>query len=747
MSKRVTISVSLRGLPPESASCRACFVRLADRVQALGDVEGIQIQPERGQVLLDLRETADVDRVRSSTEKIIREVASGFSHRRYRIGGMDCPQCAESIQERVERLPGVLSCTVDFPMARMVVEFDATQVAPEQIEAEVRRLGYSARPVTAPAEAPPSREWLFLGVAVLLYLIGGLYGHESPVGNALFAAALVVSGYPMLRSGLLSLLTFNFTTNALMTIAVIGASGIGELSEAALVAILYRLGSNLQDRAIRRTRSAIGELLASAPKTAEVEREGAFREIEVTEIIPGDRVRVRSFSVVPVDGTVETGTGYVDTSVLTGETEPAPFGPGSPVLAGSSTTEAPLTLVATRRYADTTYAKTLELIEAGGAHKAQREQAIERLSRWYTPLVIALAVSYAVLTIALGLHDASDALHRSFWLLMLACPCALVISIPVAVTTAIGTASRMGALVKGGAVLEALERVRIYVLDKTGTLTYARLQVDEVALHRPIPDSKARGIAAALASNSNHPVSRAVAACATEVLRALDVQEIPGEGLEGVAEGRRYRLGSAAFTGAKAAEGRRAVYLADEEGLVATLFLSEQLKQEAREVAATLQKSHRLVLVSGDRPEHVAALAESIGVAEWKAGVTPEQKVEIVRELKRDGPVAMVGDGVNDVAALMESDVGIAMGAAGTDAAVDAADIVVLNDDVSALVRLDRLSRELRAIVNQNIVFSLLTKAVLVAVGVLYPLGFWVAVGGDMGVSLLVTANSLRLRR
>jgi Cd2+/Zn2+-exporting ATPase len=305
----------------------------------------------------------------------------------------------------------------------------------------------------------------------------------------------------------------------------------------------------------------------------------------------------------------------------------------------------------------------------------------------------------------------------------------------------------MGALIKGGAALEALERVRTYVLDKTGTLTYGRLQVDRLIPHRDWPESRLRAVAAALAASSNHPVARAVAASSDEPLQAEAVEEIPGAGLEGVVEGRRYRLGSANFAGVEEAADRRAVYLSDEEGPLATLVLSEKIKQEAKQAVEALSRDHRLLLVSGDRPENVATLAESIGVSDWRAGVSPEQKVEIVRELQETGPVAMVGDGVNDVAALLESDVGIAMGAAGTDAAVDAADVIVLNDDISALVRLDRLSRDLRSVILQNIVFSLITKVILVVVGVMYPLGFWVAVAGDMGVSLLVTANSLRLRR
>lgn len=747
-SREVTVTVSLQGLPRESASCQACFERLAERVSILAGVSGIEVAPEKGQVILNVSHDANVEAVLQSTERIIREVASGFSHETFRIGGMDCPQCAEDIRARVADLEGVFSCSVDFATARMSVEYDAARTNTDQIAAEVRRIGYSARQLHDVEQPETIRDWIALGAAAGFYLIAGFLGAETTAGMIGFVLAMLVSGARMLRGGFASLIRFDFTTNALMTIAVIGATGIGELSEAALVTILYRLGNNLQNRAIQRTRSAIGQLVASAPKTAHVSRGADTVEVEVEEIIPGDQVQVFSFSAVPVDGVVLEGAGYVDTSLLTGESEPQAVSPGSKVLAGSSTIDAPLTLVATKKYQDTTFARTLELIEEGDTKRAHREQVIERLSRWYTPTVILLAIAYALIAIGFQLESPTGALHRAFWLLMVACPCALVISIPVAVTTAIGTASRVGALVKGGGVLEALERVKTWVFDKTGTLTYSRLIVEGVLLHRDVSRETALELAGALAATSSHPVARAIAREAKSRVSAQETREVPGSGVEGVVNGRRYRLGSAAFTDAGQMENNdaRTVYLSDEDGPIATFRLGEQVKAEARDVLVMLQRESRLVLLSGDQEENVRRFANSLGVKEFRAAVSPVEKAHTVQTLKDHGPVAMVGDGVNDVAALLEADVGIAMGAAGTDAALECADVVVLNDDLGALSSLVRLSRALRSVVIQNIVFSLFTKVLLVAAGVVWPLSFWIAVAGDMGVSLLVTANSLRLR-
>lgn len=746
-SRDVAITVSLQGLPRESAFCQACYERLEERISLLTGISRIEVSPEKGQVILNVKPDANVEAVLESTERIIREVASGFSHETFRIGGMDCPQCAEDIRARVAALNGVFSCSVDFAAARMSVEYDACATSTDAIASEVRRIGYSARRLHDVEQPEGSRDWIALGSAVAVYFLAGVLGAETQAGIALFALAMLVSGARMLRSGLLSLLRFDFTTNALMTIAVIGATGIGELSEAALVTILYRLGNNLQSRAVKRTRAAIGQLVASVPKTAQVVRGEVPVEVPVAEVVPGERVHVRSFSAVPVDGVVQDGTGYVDTSLLTGESEPQAVAPGSKVLAGSSTTDAPLTLVATKRYQDTTFARTLALIEEGDTKRAHREQVIERLSRWYTPTVIVLAITYALVAIGFRLESPSGALHRSFWLLMVACPCALVISIPVAVTTAIAAASRVGALVKGGGVLEALERVRTWVFDKTGTLTYSRLVVQEVVLHRGTSRETALELAGSLAAASNHPVARAIAREAKSRTAVQEPREIPGAGIEGTVNGKRYRLGSAAFTDAEpSAEHARAVHLSDEDGAIATFRLGELVKVEARAVLADLQQESRLVLLSGDHQDSVRQFADALGVQQFQAAVSPVEKAEAVRALKDGGPVAMVGDGVNDVAALLEADVGIAMGAAGTDAALESADVIVLNDDLRALSALVRLSRALRRVVIQNIVFSLFTKALLVAAGVIWPLSFWIAVAGDLGVSLLVTANSLRLR-
>lgn len=747
--REVTVTVSLQGLPRESASCQACFERLADRIGILSGVSKIELAPEKGQVIMNVSADANVEAVLESTKRIIREVSSGFSHETFRIGGMDCPQCAEDIRARVAGLRGVFCCSVDFAAARMSVEYDATATSGEQIASEVQRLGYSARRLYESEEQHGKADWYALGAAVALYLGAGIAGAETTVGIALFALAMLVSGARMLRSGLSSLVRLDFTTNALMTIAVIGATGIGELSEAALVTILYRLGSNLQNRAVQRTRAAIGQLIASAPRSAAVIRDGTTVELDVTDIAPGDILYLHSFSYVPVDGIVEEGAGYVDASLLTGESEPQAVGPGSRLLAGSSTTEAPLRMVATKRYQDTTFAKTLELIEEGDTKRAHREQVIERLSRWYTPTVILLAVSYALLAIALNLETPTGALHRAFWLLMVACPCALVISIPVAVTTAIGAASRIGVLVKGGGVLEALERVKTWVFDKTGTLTYSRLVVEEIILHGRESREAVLELAGALAAASNHPVARAIAREAKSRTIPQETRELPGAGIEGIINGRRYRLGSAAFTDASAADSgeARTVYLSDGDGVIATFRLGEQVKREAREVLRQLQSGGKVLLLSGDQPANVKRFAESLGVTEYRAAVSPLDKAQVVKALKQEGAVAMAGDGVNDVAALLEADVGLAMGAAGTDAALECADVVVLNDDLGAVASLVRLSRALRRVIIQNIVFSLLTKVMLVAAGVIWPLSFWVAVAGDMGVSLLVTANSLRLRR
>lgn len=738
-----SITLEFAGLPPEAAKCAACIDRLVERLRALSGVHSVEVIQDRHRVTLALNEAAEPRRIEAAARQIMTEVADGYVHDRLRIGGMDCPSCAAEIETALRSKDGVAACSVDFPAARLSVEYELGRITIPQIQAEVRKLGFSGQPVRDEVRQSNIGQVIPLFVGGPLYVAAWFVPETGPFRAVLFALSAVVSGWRMFLPGLISLGNLRFSTNTLMTAAVVGAAAIGEWEEAAAVAWLFALGNFLQARTISRTRSAINELIDSSPKSAVLVRDGESREVDVNEIIAGDLVEVRPFASIPVDGIVETGEGYVDTAMVTGEAEPIWASKGTQVLAGTAAGASPMRIRAEKDYSNSTLAKMLDLIESGQAARAPQQEMIDRVTAWYTPVILVVAVAAGLLLPLFGLRSWHDGMHQAFWLLMVACPCALVISIPVAAVAAIGAAGRFGAMIKGGAYLESVATVRHWAFDKTGTLTHSRLTAEPLELSQP----NALSIAGALASHSSHPVSAAVyrRTKGSPLPMPENVEEVRGMGVEGIVDGRTYRLGSASFTGATAAGD---AFLTEAGRLLASFKISEDRRTGASDALAEIMASGAsVVLLSGDQLAKAQAVAQSVGVGRVVAEAHPDEKARHIEELASAGGVAMVGDGVNDAAALQRATVGIAMGAAGSDAAIQSADIVLLSDDIANIPRLLRLGRKFRSILAENIIFSLGTKGILLIAGAFAVLPFWLAVAGDMGVSLLVTANALRLRK
>jgi Cd2+/Zn2+-exporting ATPase len=739
MSRSLTLEFD--SLPAESADCAACLTRLTERLKALAGIENVELYRDRRRVVIDVAEAVIKQDVELQARRIMEQIAEGYVHEELRIGGMDCPSCAAEISDVVGRMHGVVSAAVDFPSARLVVEYRAEEVTTENVRSEVRKLGFTATPTleTHSIERPPMLP-IVLGGA--LWLVGWLIPTDPVwMTAAAFVACALVSGWRMFLPGLLGLIRFKFGTNTLMSVAVIGALVIGEWGEAAAVAWLFALGNYLQNRTLGRTRSAIRSLIDAAPKMATVLDGVAPAQLDVKDVPIGSRVEVAPFSSIPLDGIVVEGEGMLDTSSLTGESDPLWVRPGDPVLAGTISGGSRLIILTEKQYADSNFARMISIIEEGQSARAPQQEMIDRVTAWYTPAVLLAALLLGIGIPLLGIRGWHDGLHQAFWLLMVACPCALVISIPVATVTAIGFASRMGVMVKGGVFLESLSKVKHWVFDKTGTLTHSRMRVAASTEHEP----SAVLLAASVAAASRHPASVAILRHANQaaLLAASNVKESPGQGVEATVEDRVLRLGSPQFAGG----GVGNVVLSSNGRILAEFTLSEAAKdgidtlfQRIRENGATP------ILLSGDTAERVQIFAQRAGVQDFRSASTPESKALLARKFASEGGVAMIGDGVNDTAALQEATVGIAMGAMGSDSAIDSADIVLMNDDITKLPALLDLSRRYRSILAQNIWFSLGTKAILIVAGVLAPLPFWLAVAGDMGVSLIVIANALRLR-
>ena len=560
--------------------------------------------------------------------------------------------------------------------------------------------------------------------------------------------------------------------NALMTVAVLGAMAIGEWGEGAATVVLFSLAQLLEARSLERARHAISGLMGLAPETALVRREAGEERVAAAEVARGELMIVGPGERLPLDGVVEWGLSAADQSPLTGESQPVPKAPGDTVLAGSINGAGSLGVSVTRPATETTLARILRRVEEAQSSRATSQGFVDAFARIYTPLVLALAGAAAVLPPLLGQGTFEQWAYRSLVLLVIACPCALVISTPVSIVSALTAASRRGVLVKGGAHLEDMGRVRAVVFDKTGTLTRGAPEVTDVL---PASGSAAEvvALAAAVEARSPHPVAAAVVRHARRSgvpwQPADEVVEIPGRGARGLVGGAEVLVGSHRLFDERGlcdhhldaqlerleAQGKTAVLvgrvplLGGKGEMLGALGVADEVRPEAAEAVARLRRAGvHVALLSGDNARTSDAIAAHVGIEDRRAELLPEDKVACVAEMQRArGPVAMVGDGVNDAPALATATVGLAMGRRGSDVALETADIALMSEDLRRIPEAIELGRATRRVIRENIVLSLGVKTVVLGLALAGHGSLWAAVAADMGASLLVIGNGLRLLR
>jgi Cd2+/Zn2+-exporting ATPase len=685
-----------------------------------------------------------------------------------RVEGMDCASCAVTVEKRVGQLPGVRRAVVNFAAGRLDAEHDPG-LPLEEIEKAVRDAGYGVAKTEQAERTPFWRTPRALSVlaSALLFALGlalGLADAPEVARAGVFLAAITVGGVPIFRAAVAGLRARHMDMNVLMSAATIGAVGIGEWAEAASVVVLFAAGNALQVYAIDRTRRAVRALAGLAPEEVLVRRGGAERLVAASEIAAGETVVVRPGERLAVDGEVIEGQTTVDESPVTGESTPVEKGPGDAVYSGSLNGGGGVLVRVVREAGDSTLQRISRLVEDAQATKAPSEQFVDRFSRVYTPIVVATAAVLAVVPPLLG-GDFGTWFYRALALLIIACPCALVISTPVTVVSGIGAASRRGILVKGGAALEAAGRLKALAFDKTGTLTEGRpVLARTVALDREsCGETEALRLAAALERRSEHPLAHAILAAAdgAELPWVSDFRSVAGRGAEGVVDGRRYLIGSPrlfaerriALDGATGAleavevAGETPVILGAEDGPVAVFGIADAVRPDARATLESLREAglRELVMLTGDAEAPARRIAGDLGVG-YRAGLLPEQKVEAMGELvHKHGDAGMVGDGVNDAPALAASSVGFAMGAAGTDVALETADVALMQDDLPKLAEAVRLARSAERIIKQNVFVSIAIKGLFVLLAPFGLVALWLAVLADMGTSIAVTLNGLRL--
>lgn len=674
-----------------------------------------------------------------------------------------------TLERSVLKLDGVERAVVNFAAARMDVQH-APSVKLADITRAVQRAGFdvpASRNVLGASFWSSTRVRL-TAVSAVLFVVGLALTQLDAVPEAgavvVLLAAIVVGGTPIFRSALVAVRARHLDMNVLMSAATIGAAIIGEWGEAAAVVTLFSIGNTLQVYAVERTRNAVQALAQLTPDTVLVRRGQTDETIAVTDVQVDDQIIVRPGERLAIDGRILDGSTTVDESPVTGESAPVEKSAGDLVMSGSLNGSGSIVVVAERNSEDSTLQQIVRMVEDAQATKAPTEQFVDRFSRTYTPIVVAAALVLITVPPLLG-EDLTTWIYRGLALLIIACPCSLVISTPVTVVSGIGAASRRGILIKGGAALEAAGRLTALALDKTGTLTEGRPVLASMAALDDIDNDSALRIAGALERRSEHPLAHAIltAAAHLDLPDVEDFNSIPGRGARGMVDDTSYLVGSprlfaeanidltpiAATLQRLADAGETPVILGDDKRALAVFGLADAIRPEAKHALTELRRSgvQHIVMLTGDSEGPARRIANELGI-EYRAQLLPDQKVDAVQELvDRYRHVGMVGDGVNDAPALATASVSFAMGAAGSDVALESADIALMHDDLGKLATSVRLSHSAERIIRQNIIASLIIKGIFVLAAPFGLVTLWLAVAADMGTSIAVTLNGLRLFR
>ncbi|WP_175615002.1 heavy metal translocating P-type ATPase [Piscibacillus halophilus] len=693
----------------------------------------------------------------------------GEKEQSFYVQGMSCANCAKTFENNVKEIPTVENANVNFGASKITVTGSAS------IDELERAGSFENLKVTQEYEQNSSKSfWDYVkengnvvGSLVLLALGITLFyqlGEEHPITIGGFVASIVVGGYRLFIAGFQNLVKLRFDMKTLMTIAVIGAALIGEWIEGAAVVILFAISEALESYSMDQARNSIKSLMGIAPKTANVIRNGNDQEINVDDIQIDDIVVVRPGEKIPVDGVVSKGESSINQAAITGESLPVFKGLEDEVFAGTLNEEGYLEVRATKLVKDTTLAKIIHLVEEAQNEKAPAQQFVDRFAAYYTPLIMLIALGVATIPPLFFGAGFENWLYQGLAVLVVGCPCALVVSTPVAIVTAIGSAARNGVLVKGGAYLEALGHIDAIAFDKTGTITQGKPEVQSYKiLSNNMSVEEFFTIASSLERQSQHPLAQAVIHYAelfdVNPYNVDDFHSVTGKGIMGTIEGIPYKIGSPGMFESLSSsiekevenlqdEGYTVILMSQNDDIVGLIAIADAVRDMSRNMVKDI---HRLgmkhsILLTGDNENTARTIANQVGIKEYLANLLPKDKQIQIKQLSgKYGKVVMVGDGVNDAPALATADVGIAMGSAGTDTALETADIALMGDDLSKLPFTVRLSRRTLNIIKQNIGFALGLKILALLLVIPGWLTLWIAILADMGATLLVTLNALRL--
>ncbi|MBT2289970.1 cadmium-translocating P-type ATPase [Paenibacillus albidus] len=722
----------------------------------------------------------------------------GNVKRQWELTGLDCANCAMKIEDRVGKIEGVTSCSVNFVTKTLTMETVAgyeeaaaaaaqrtvTSLEPhvklnEKISGAVRprpsahahiagddpahdhKHTHAAEAGHAHGEGNTRRILLRLGGGGLLAAAGMFLPVSGIPELLIFLAAYFIVGGEVVWQAVRNIMRGQvFDENFLMALATIGAFAIGEYPEGVAVMLFYQVGELFQGLAVNRSRRSITALMDIRPEFAELKVGNVTRRVSPEEVAVGDIILVKPGEKVPLDGRILEGKSMMDTSALTGESVPRSAGPGSTVLSGFINRNGVVTIEVTQTFGESAVSKILELVQNAAGNKAKTENFITKFARGYTPVVVITAVLLAVIPpLLISGATFSDWIYRALVFLVISCPCALVVSIPLGFFGGIGAASRSGILVKGGNFLEALNEVKMVIFDKTGTLTKGQFKVTGIYPAADMAESELLRVAAYAESHSSHPIAESIrVAYGADIAKEgiTDYNEIPGHGIEVRVEGQAVLAGNARLmeqeriTYRVPEQSGTVVHLAIDKQYAGCLVIADEVKEDSREAIRALKELgiRKTVMLTGDTASVAEAVGKELGVDEIYAGLLPQHKVEVMERLEgeksRREKIIFVGDGINDTPVLARADIGIAMGGLGSDAAIEAADIVIMTDEPSKIAAAIGIAKRTRSIVWQNIIFALGVKAVFLLLGAFGIATMWEAVFSDVGVTVLAVLNSVR---
>ena len=699
-----------------------------------------------------------------------------MTEKTYRIEGLSCTNCAGKFEKNVKQLPGVTSATVNFGASKISVEGQTTI---EELEEAGAFENLIIRDDQENDEQVRSKESFIKRNIALIISLGFILvavisqlslGEDHLLTKALYILAIIIGGFDLFKEGFSDLIKLDFSMESLMTIAIIGAAFIGEWAEGSIVVILFAISEALERFSMDKARQPIRSLMDIAPKEALIRRNNVEQLVSVDKIDIDDIMIIKPGQKIAMDGLVINGHSSVNQAAITGESVPVEKQLDDEVFAGKLNEEGVLEVKVTKKVTDTTIAKIIHLVEEAQGERAPAQAFVDKFAKYYTPFIIIMALLIVVVPPLFFGGDWNKWLYQGLSILVVGCPCSLVISTPVSIVSAIGNAAKNGVLVKGGVYLEEIGHLRAIAFDKTGTLTKGKPVVTDFIATSSETDINYLSIISSLESLSQHPLASAILneADKTNVdyksIQIEDFQSITGKGLTGIHQNIRYYIGSPKLFSASVIEetavkvqyrqfqeqGKTAMYFGTDEQILGVIAVADEVRDSS---AAVISELHKLsiehtIMLTGDNTKTAESIGKQLGVTEIKGDLMPQEKLDSIKALRTTyNKVAMVGDGINDAPALAASTVGIAMGGAGTDTALETADVALMGDDLQKLPFIVRLSRQTLKVIKQNITFSLGIKLLALLLVIPGWLTLWIAIVADMGATLLVTLNGLRLMK